>query len=224
MQYLDFVERLRHCQCLQPMELGNYRDGYGADFAREFVSASYSDLTPAPKVQHSTPCFEVRYASGSDYSGGTIERANYNVLVDEYGDLPGVVQLWGGHGTFSVAIVASRELWRHDRAEELLEALEGLDNYPLLDEDELCEVEAEAEAEAWSDWIASDFARALPTQHGDDIEDDDLKALYRAACDAGNVYVEFETGGAAYIDVDKVAKHVDRKALAVALRKARQTA
>ena len=41
---------------------------------------------------------------GSDYSGSTVERSNYREFLEEFGEQDGVHEVYGGHGTFAVAV------------------------------------------------------------------------------------------------------------------------
>lgn len=139
--------------------------------------------------------------SGSDYSGSSVERANARAFLESFRDVLGVVDLHGGHGTYAVAV-------RLDIVDaEVLETLERLTDYPVVDDDTLAEVESEMDAEAWDGWARDDFRRALCARFGcnlDDVEDSIVADVFREACDASGTY--FESDGAdRYVDVDKVA-------------------
>jgi len=43
----------------------------------------------------------------------------------------------------------------------MMEVFEGLDNYPVIDEEAMSAVEQEAEDEAWNNWVRHDYERAL---------------------------------------------------------------
>jgi hypothetical protein len=148
-----------------------------------------------------------RYLSGSDYSGSTVERSNKRVFMEEFGDDPHVFETYGGYGTFGVLILATCD------NEEIAECLNGLHNYPLINEDDLSELEMEASNEAWENWARSDFTRALESQFGiDDIDpnnDIDLSELFYHAAEKAGEYWEAETGGDMWIRVERVAEAID---------------
>lgn len=99
------------------------------------------------------------YASGSDYSGCLVERSNHKALIDMmpngYEDGREYIDYSGGHGTFALAI-------RFDAVTaELLEALESVEDYPLLDESLHSEMEIESQVESWETCYRSEFKTAL---------------------------------------------------------------
>jgi hypothetical protein len=109
--------------------------------------------------------------------------------------------------------------------DEMIETLQALENYPLIDEDDHSELELELQDEAWDNWAASDWRRAvekaidavLPedaTLDGDEIldgiEDIDQKLLelFHSCCEWTNTYW-FEDGTDQWIDLDRVAEALD---------------
>jgi hypothetical protein len=140
------------------------------------------------------------YCSGSDYSGSLIEVTNYKTLLammpSEYEDGVEYITYSGGHGTFALAI-------RIDAlTEEILETLESLDDYPLLDESLHSELEIEAQNEAWDSWAKSDFKTELgrymwtvfesSTRADQRAEESD--EAYHARLDAAEEYLSEECG------------------------------
>ena len=108
---------------------------------------------------------------------------------------------------------------------EMLETLEGLEDYPLISDDDHSQLEMELQAEAWESWAASDWRQlvckaidaVLPedaTTDGDEIlsampeEDSQLAELFRNCCDWTNTYW-FEDGTDQWIDLDRVGKTLD---------------
>jgi hypothetical protein len=160
---------------------------------------------------------------GSDYSGGSVEVANHKVFMEEFGDLPGVHEIHGDFDTYGVVI-------RLDCITPgMIEIFEGLDNYPVIDEEAMSEVEREAEDEAWDNWVRRDYERALVTALNDDGEgatDDahgiqggclcqdcleeaidgleDLRSVFEEVASRINVYWGNETGNSATVDVDRI--------------------
>jgi hypothetical protein len=134
---LNFVKGMRVCR------FDSYRDNKPEDLAR----LSYGDLKPLDKHQTPEPTdFLVPDAlSGSDYcSSGSVEVSNHRVFLDQFKDSPNMYDVYGGYGTFAVAI-------RLDSiTDEMVEVLNALEDYPVIDEEDLSEVECEAEEETWS--------------------------------------------------------------------------
>lgn len=86
----------------------------------------------------------------SDYSGGTVEQSNYQVLEEmheELGKDSPFVFLFGGHGTKCVCI----RLYQEAR-DEVLDVINGLCDYPLIDEQKHAELENERLAEDWDSY------------------------------------------------------------------------
>lgn len=170
---------------------------------------------------------------GSDYSGGSYTLANKKVFLDNYGEIPGVHEVYGSHGTYGVAI----KLATLADSTEIQETLAGLTDYPVINDEAVSEVEMEAENEAWSNWAEGDFKKALTKRLGDelsealdtvdpdnaldlvpedlaetaiaDLNKDKLYDLFREAMDTSNTYWEHEEGNNATVDIDRVVKAVD---------------
>lgn len=150
------------------------------------------------------------YLSGSDYSGGTAYRSNYNVFLEEFGDLPGVYDISGGHGTYAIGI-------RLDSLnDDMLDILHGLEDYPVIDEEAMSELETEQEDEAWENWTRSEFTRALTQKFPDleeeieDLSNDQLFELFRESADKANEYWEHDAEGAR-INVKRIVETIDEE-------------
>lgn len=147
--------------------------------------------------------------SGSDYSGSSVERANFRAFLESFRDVPGIVEMWGGHGTYAIAI----RLDVHHA--EILETLERLEDYPVVDDDTLSELEMEMDSEAWESWARADFRREVCARFGVDISevsDDDVFRVFSSACDATSTYFECD-GADRFIRVEEVAKGCELDAL-----------
>lgn len=209
---------------------------------RGFADASYSDFhdiaDPADAEDRSRVYLVPDLLSGSDYSGSSVEAANYREFLrafngeetdgEDYGRavVPGLVELHGGYGTYAVAVPLTS--WERASCEdcepedpcdvcglcaEMRETLTALEDYPVIDEQALSEVEMERESEAWASWVRSDFLAELETLHEvEDIDDtaraSDVLSVFLAAQDRANVYWVHETGDSCYIDVERVADAV----------------
>ena len=128
--------------------------------------------------------FYMTTISGSDYGGSLVDKANYNEFIEMYGEEPGVYRLYGGFDSFGIALrlcdLANTDIW---------ETLKSLEDYPLINDEALSNLESEQETEAWNNWADSEFKSELAAREfewGDkiykvelyDISSEDLLALF----------------------------------------------
>jgi hypothetical protein len=101
-----------------------------------------------------TLLFVSDFTGSSDYSGGLPYLSNCEVLLEEYSS-PECRELIGGHGSKSV-VIDPRYL-----SEELLESLESLESYPVLDESHWSELSEKLKGESFESWVESDLRRYI---------------------------------------------------------------
>jgi hypothetical protein len=89
--------------------------------------------------------------TGSDYSGGSVERANHKVFLERFKEIEGVYSLSGGMGTFAIAV---RMNIMEDNP-EIKEVLDALESYASIDDEAVSEIESEWETEAMKDIVHS---------------------------------------------------------------------
>lgn len=139
---------------------------------------------------------EVPHSSGGDYSGSTVEKANHKEFMAQFGELPWVHEYHGGYGTYGVVVNVKEWIASDDEssAESMIEIFEGLEDYPLINEEALSLLEMELSDEAWDSWGQSDFRQALENDcEFVDIEIVDagkFRQFFEAAREAVNVYWE----------------------------------
>lgn len=209
-------QRIQNIPNLEPLRYESYQ-GYGRGYTdRADGSASYGDFRRTDWNDKGELYFYVPYASGSDYSGSTVEKANAKWFEDTFGDNEWVHPVYGGHGTYAVAVGLSGLLaCDDDTFEEVCEALEGLDGYPVFDDDALSELECEGTEEAWNNWVSGDFTRAVEKKFEDcaDFEwpdDDDVRTFFEECADRANEYWYNEGyGNDMYINVDRIVDGID---------------
>src|SRR4051812_3681972 len=90
------------------------RKQYRADICRfetwrketpeELSSLSYGDLHHVTGEVSDSDYYVPSLLSGSDYSGSSVEVSNCKTFLEQFGKLEGVHKVYGGHGTFAVAI------------------------------------------------------------------------------------------------------------------------
>lgn len=159
--------------------------------------------------------YEVGYATGSDYSGGTVELSNYRVLkemLEEHHPEDQKPVCWviasGGYSTFSIAV-----LW-DELDDEIKEALAGLEDYPLLDEEAHSELEMKLQDEAWEENYREEFkkevTKIIDEEEDEDGEwpasDDDADTLFRLAMETSNEqWIHENLGSWPYLHLDRIA-------------------
>lgn len=159
--------------------------------------------------------YQVEYATGSDYSGGSVHESNYRVLTQMLAEAhPADEQpvVWaatsGGHGTYGIVVRYG------DLEEEIREAIDGLEDYALLDEEDHSQLEIEQQDEAWEDWAKDDFIKECAKDLGVDAYELKERAeaagirwtrIFEIAREKANVYWEDQQGAGQFIRVKKIA-------------------
>jgi len=170
---------------------------------------SYGHFDPGT-ARDGAQWYEVEYASGSDYSGGTVNRSNYEVLQEMLeeshpsGQEPAVwADAYGGHGTYAILVV-------YDALDpEIRAALDALEDYPLLDEEHHSMHETELEDEAWESTYQREFESKLLEELFTDGEDEDWPegvesfGVFRLGMEVANENWEHSAEGP-YVDIDRV--------------------
>lgn len=92
-----------------------------------------------------------------DYGGSTYALSNAEALLEEHGGSPSCREITGGWSSYALAIDPRYV------SEDLLEALESLEGYPVHCEEHLSIVEERLKEEAFSSWLESDLRRLIET-------------------------------------------------------------
>ena len=107
-----------------------------------------------------------------------------------------------------------------------VEIIEGLENYPVVDDEALSEREMELADEAWESYIEGDVLNAITNNIDDDDDaervsdyidahEDWLAEQFHQACEDHNCYAEFEgDGGVSYSALDDIAETIAEATLA----------
>lgn len=146
--------------------------------------------------------------SGGDYcSSGTVNVSNHRVFLKLYEKVEGVYDVYSGYGGYAVAI----RLDVLDSNPEIKEALDGLEGYPVIDEEDLSQLEWDKSKEAWDDWVRRDAVREVQKdpflEEWDPEDDDEFYLDFTGAAEEAGVYWEPE-GQDMRIDVDRVAPYL----------------
>jgi hypothetical protein len=160
--------------------------------------------------------FQVEYATGSDYSGGSVNESNYQVLgemLDEHHPEDAEPVVWartsGGHGTYGIVVRYG------DLEDEVREAIDALEDYPLMDDEHHTNLEMEQQQAAWDDWGVGELSKALAKETGvdrdelrDNLTDGDWYQIFDLVMQRGDITWEDQQGAGQYIDMDLVAEQV----------------
>lgn len=134
---------------------------------------------------------------------GSVERSNFNVLVDEYREH--VIDAEWFHDTHAIYLRLDREI-----PAEMFDRLLGLADYPLLDDQEMSDVEMKLEEEDWEGYGRQDLRLAIeraldalevpglddPTEFY--LSDSELDTLASVARGSGDLEWECETATNGY--------------------------
>lgn len=196
------------------LESGEY--GYIHSVNELDKTLDFSDIKPDSNGQYAI----IDYTTYGDYVGSLVERSNFNVICDDFKEILNVRGLYTVSGYYwSHAIlldlnwlsesVCNEESPDYVIAESLREILEGLQNYPLIDEDDYSQLCVKIEDEDWESFIKHDLIKALAENGIDasDMEDEALYTQYRDVCEAINEYWHEESAVSGYIDTDKIAQN-----------------
>lgn len=175
------------------------------------------------------------YLSGGDYgNNGAVGASNYRVFLYEFagigysddtvGDMTdcevdpdvylpedGIIERSYGYGGYAVAI--RLDVWL--RRKDIRECINGLDNYPLIDDEDSWFVEMEWANENWDSWGQSDFIKEIEDKFGEceliDGQEQNLRCYFEELRESVNEYWECDGGGhgSMFIRIEHVIAGVD---------------
>jgi hypothetical protein len=91
--------------------------------------------------------------TGSDYVGDMVTISNHRSFLKMFKEVEGIYNLKGGFNTYAIAI----RLDVAESHEEVKEVLDGLEEYPLIDKEDLSELEMEAEDKAMNKMLEDEL-------------------------------------------------------------------
>jgi len=216
-EYAEITE----CTCLKPWEHGDGQDTpddwpeYVLEHVKAFVKTldthKYTDRSDnrewVDKVFYLLP-----HASFGDYDNSSfVERAN----AKEFDEMFSFVSQRHGdyYSVFTGIDQDDLDAIKWDDLESLIETCNALEDYPIINEETMSELEIEAQNEAWKDWGLNDFRKELVKRFGEYYEDfiealsdDMLTEVFYKAADKANEYWESEAGGGVYIRIERVVE------------------
>lgn len=158
-----------------------------------------------------------------DYNGtSTLERSNVRVFTERYGNRKWFLSRSGAYHHEEILISIKRF-----NSEDAIEDLEGLLNYPALDDEDMSTLEFELQSETWKEDTRKDFHRALVDYFEnneypeafierienidpDDDENDRLIRLFEILREATNTYWVHEDPSSAWIDLDRILQGIGK--------------
>jgi len=150
---------------------------------------------------------------GSDYSGGTVQLSNHRSFLEMFKEVEGVYDLYGAYGTFGIAI----RLDVSETHEEIKEVLNSLEDYGLINDEDLSQLENEQETEHMPELIKDvrrgiDLDEYVPEMDSLIEDDDKLEHLIWDGINERNLEWEHTTTGA-YLSPCEVLPYVRDKLL-----------
>jgi hypothetical protein len=190
----------------------------------ESKEISYGDLTEITLKDNldNTPIDELflmsKYFGYSDYDNSCmVERSNYKLFMEEYEKEPGVFAVYGGYGTTDIAISLKWLLdpVNEDKANEIIDLLKGLNDYPCINDEDMSNMEYDAFLEALDNFAIRECNDLLSNQFLVDVYDfneDKLKeVLLESNRNLNYDAYEIESGGGCYIDTKRLIEKVSLK-------------
>lgn len=164
--------------------------------------------------------WELPYASFSDYSGTMVERANAEAWREKLGKLARVGH--GGHGTEITGIYDKDDEdtdlgdLTHEHMTVIADTIAELEDYPVLDDERMSELEQEEFERTWNEWTRDDFRDDMQKEAKKDnagwdawlpfsLTNEDMDELRYRLENASRMEGVIETGGSAYFHLPKYA-------------------
>lgn len=152
------------------------------------------------------------YTVSGDYVGSRVETSNCRALLEAYPET-----VWERREMYSSSMAM---VWLRDMVDVLSEAhehhgllddLEELQRYPVLDESALCELEMEDMQENWDSWAQSDLMREIGNitiEEDSDLDWRDLQPIELGQLESASWDFGHAEGCGWWWDIERLAKHV----------------
>ncbi len=166
------------------------------------------------------------YMQYGDYDNSCmVERSNYKLFLEQFGDESGIFTISGAYGSAGIAISLKWLLdpENEDKAQEIIECLNALSDYPCIDDEDMSNMEYDAFLDALDDYGVRDFISACSEKFNLDISDYDLEKTKNLIRELDSTLdypcYTIECGGSCYIDTDRLVDAVTLEHLKPALTK-----
>jgi hypothetical protein len=168
--------------------------------------------------------YTIVYTTHRDSSA--LDRANAKVIADELARfvtrgtvIPQTHSHWAVGHVEGFAIKVLDKRGRVTKAFKTWCDLQArLEDYPVLDEDLLSEIEQEEIEDCWGNWMAHDFQRALEAAFEVDLDagigitTEQLRELFDDACNASSTYPEYN-GAEVVVNLERIVDAVTYSAI-----------
>jgi hypothetical protein len=171
-------------------------------------SNSWSNFTHSPQSWSDPVGYYISpLLSFGDYDNSChIERSNLRVFKEMHADRENIdfIEIWGAYGSAAIAIKLDCT------NTDILEALAALESYPCLDDQDATNLESEMINEALISYLP-DIQKKIDKQFNFDYsnpEEENFIAFIYSIMEENNIYGEIESGGVAYIDINKICDNL----------------
>ncbi len=137
---------------------------------------------------------EIPFMTFSDYSGGTIEKSNFQSWSELYEDSKGVIwkELQGGF--YTRGIIAKIELLTDSMVDTIIDLLD----YPLIDEEKLSQLECDILEEQANEYYIPEL---MDKKH---ISKKKATSIFWQAYQDGKIEPVYENHYSCYIDISRI--------------------
>lgn len=149
------------------------------------------------------------YFTSSDYCNGFVELSNRQSFLENFKHLEGVYATHGGYGTTSLVFKLS--ILNESEGDEIIDILKRLENYPVLDEDLLSELEMNEQNKSW-EYFDYDFKRKIEEKFEFDFNEfaeDVAEKLYWKCINFTEQDFVME-GLSVYIDIEEMLNKINK--------------
>ena len=144
------------------------------------------------------------YTTYGDYGGhGSVGMSNHRILVSEYDH----IDLYGGYGSHMAGCKIDQLITNEDYKDTIFGIYENFDKYPLIDDEDMSNLEYDLSKEVFEDIYKSDLIDAIGSKFEIDMDDYDqivdtsLWDLLETLSERSNTYWKNEYTSM-YIDID----------------------
>jgi len=210
------------------VQKGDYDYYYREIDYPESDSISWSDLSPVNYTSKKTRLLDLKetlkevdifliskYTQFGDYDDSCmVERSNYKLFMEDYKEEKGIFGIYGGYGSSGIAISIRYLLdpLNEDKADEIIEILNGLNSYPVIDDEDVSNMEYDAFIESLDSYAIRDCSSLLANQfliEVYDFNEDKLKEiLLESNRNLDYDAYKIEAGGGCYIDTKRLIEKV----------------
>jgi hypothetical protein len=210
------------------VQKGDYDYYYREIDYPESDSISWSDLTPVNYASKKTRLLDLKetlkevdiflisnHMQFGDYDNSCmVERSNYKLFLEEYKEEKGIFRIYGGYGSSGIAISIRYLLdpVNEDKADEIIELLNNLNKYPVIDDEDMSNMEYDAFLESLDSFAIRECNDLLANQYLIEVYDYDQDKLKEVLLEADRNLdypsYQIESGGSCYIDTKRLIKKV----------------